>query len=276
MAEAKDGCAPLKDVDEDTFARFAEFAYTGDYTAGDPEILLDSSQIEAGEDKSDNDDGERAVPDDPPPPPPEPEEWPRADPVASSSSWGSSTVRRSKKKISKKKREYVVDEAPVEAYPEEEVYPVKKPTQASKRDNLWEEFRRPQYSALSPSFQPRENREPCEDYTTVFLSHARLYVFAETYQIEQLKYLVLHKLQQTLLVFTPYEERMGDVADLMQYTYVNTYDGSESMDPLRHLVALYAACMAEKLAGNGEFQDLLKEAGDLANDFVAELVKRLD
>lgn len=31
MAEASDGRAVLKDVDEDTFIRFCQFAYTGDY-----------------------------------------------------------------------------------------------------------------------------------------------------------------------------------------------------------------------------------------------------
>lgn len=45
MAEATSRVATLVDVDPDTFARFSQWGYTGDYTAVHPEILLDSSMI---------------------------------------------------------------------------------------------------------------------------------------------------------------------------------------------------------------------------------------
>ena len=47
MSEAKEGCAFLEDVEESTFVRFSQYAYTGDYTAADPDIVLDSSMIAA-------------------------------------------------------------------------------------------------------------------------------------------------------------------------------------------------------------------------------------
>lgn len=46
MSEARTGVATLEEVDPGTFARFSQWGYTGDYTAVDPEILLDSSNIE--------------------------------------------------------------------------------------------------------------------------------------------------------------------------------------------------------------------------------------
>ena len=51
MSEAITGVATLKDVDTGTFARFSQWGYTGDYTAVEPETLLDSPII--GTDRSD-------------------------------------------------------------------------------------------------------------------------------------------------------------------------------------------------------------------------------
>ena len=45
MKEANGGCARLDDVDSDTFSRFLEFVYTGDYTVPDPEIVLSANDI---------------------------------------------------------------------------------------------------------------------------------------------------------------------------------------------------------------------------------------
>jgi hypothetical protein len=50
----------------------------------------------------------------------------------------------------------------------------------------------------------RQNSSPTEDYTTVFLGHAQLYVFAEKWSIEDLKTLALFKLHKTLILFTLY------------------------------------------------------------------------
>jgi hypothetical protein len=42
MREAQDGFAGMKDVDAQTFVRFCEYIYIGDYTTVQYEVMLDS------------------------------------------------------------------------------------------------------------------------------------------------------------------------------------------------------------------------------------------
>jgi hypothetical protein len=46
MSKAQDGCAILKDVDEQTFVRFCEYSYTNDYTPAHHEIVIDLSIVD--------------------------------------------------------------------------------------------------------------------------------------------------------------------------------------------------------------------------------------
>jgi hypothetical protein len=52
MAEAKESCAFLEDVDEGTFVRFVEYMYTNDYPVPDPVIvqMASDSTFENGQD----------------------------------------------------------------------------------------------------------------------------------------------------------------------------------------------------------------------------------
>ena len=54
MKEAKEGSAWLEDIDEDTFTRFGQYAYTLDYPVPDPDILLDHSTIATDGSKTNN------------------------------------------------------------------------------------------------------------------------------------------------------------------------------------------------------------------------------
>ena len=45
LSEAKGECALLQDVDEGTFVRFSQYAYTEEYIAAASDILTDSSTI---------------------------------------------------------------------------------------------------------------------------------------------------------------------------------------------------------------------------------------
>ena len=167
MAEAQQGFAVLKEVDEDTFIRFVQWAYDGYY-----------SSAEHGPKPHDNHDkftptvmSFRQIP--------------TKRPFAET--WGSSDEDLSL-------------------------------PSAKKRQGLKESFMkrtcttRPDYITLP---RPRANKDPTEDYTDVFLCHARLYVFAEQYDIQLLKAQAFSELQLTLTSYTLYPERTGDIVALM-------------------------------------------------------------
>ena len=141
---------------------------------------------------------------------------------------------------------------------------------ASKRTLLWQKFSQQRYDAQIPYFEPRKNAESCEDYTEVFLSHARLYVFAEKYDVHELRYVALQKLQRTLAGFSLYKQRTGDISTLARYVYENTAERKAKADELRSLVVHYVACNIETLAKDELFRSLLKE-GSITGDLVDRL-----
>lgn len=150
------------------------------------------------------------------------------------------------------------------------------PASSAKKSESWNRFQNRTYASSRVSFQPRKNRESCEDYTEVFLGHARLYVFADQYDIGPLRELSLYKLQRTLTEFTLYDERVGDVVALMRYTYLNTFERSESAGDLRLLVGQYAACNVEDLSQSVVFRSLLGEDGSMAGDLLTQVLERVD
>ncbi len=89
-----------------------------------------------------------------------------------------------------------------------------------------------------------------------------------------MKCLSLHKLDQTLVGFTLYDERVEDIVDLIRYSYSNTADIPRSN--MRLLIIHYAACVIEDLARNTKFRSLLEEPGSLAKDLVGQMLRRLD
>ena len=91
--------------------------------------------------------------------------------------------------------------------------------------SLKEEFLYRTYS-ISPGngalSEPRTNERDREDWTDVFLSHARLWSFADRYDVVNLQRLTLHLLHRTLTVYTLHEKRVGDILTLIQFVYENT------------------------------------------------------
>ena len=275
MSEAVEGCALLEDVDEDTFVRFSQFAYTGDYDVAEPEILLDSSTIQPSPHSVDAPTGLNTlnepvpkvswgslvrankaaveavlepIPDD---------NWGSAEAPVGDSFGGSFGAKRARKKS--------LAYSGLEAMPK------------SKKADLWDKYRGLSYGTRI-IHKARKNGEPCEEYKEVFLSHARLYVFADKYGIDPLKRFSLHKLQRTLAVFSLYEERVGDIVQLLHWTYSNTRDSGSGMtvDDLRLLVVHYTACEIETLARKENFESLLEGNGAMGKDLVNALLERLD
>ncbi|MCJ1240828.1 hypothetical protein MMC14_008832 [Varicellaria rhodocarpa] len=103
---------------------------------------------------------------------------------------------------------------------------------------------------------------PNHDYLPVFLSHARLCVFATEYKIPSLKALALNKLHSALSHFEPYETQHGDIIKLTTYVYRSSF--IRKKDPLRELVIQYIVQEANRaIASSEQCLALVETCGDL-------------
>lgn len=91
----------------------------------------------------------------------------------------------------------------------------------------------------------RPSESLAEDYTSVFLRYARLYAFAEKWDITLLKAVVLHKLDAILCEYKSCETRYGEVVALIGYTYAHTLC-RERVDGLGELVTQYCGSRTDK------------------------------
>jgi len=240
MTEAQTRLVTLEDVQEDTFTLFCQFAYTGDYETPSCDILqkesIEGSEVAAVPDAFATISVVRAVPvSDTEPPAPLGE---------SQFDLGNGFGKSSKK--SKK----------------------------TKKALLRESFNHREYSPtisgqMYVNYSIHANGGPEEDFTRVFLGHARLYILAEKYGVEHLKKLVLHKIRKTLVSFTLHETRIGDVVELAQYIYSteNIPDQDQQIDELRALVVFYMVCEMDVLSGSEKFLSFLECGGLFVRDF---------
>ena len=109
----------------------------------------------------------------------------------------------------------------------------------------------------------------------MFLSHARLHVFAEKYDIQPLKVLAFENLQITLANFTLYNERTSDIIELLRYVYecVGTVPG---MKDLRDLMTEYMGYQMDTLMKDKNFKDLMiEDGGEMLGDFMEMVRKRI-
>jgi hypothetical protein len=272
MAEASIGVTEFEDVLEDTFTRFCQFAYVGDYETPAftrnleaensdslPSKTLSKSSLIVGEASKIDEHVEQAVAEVQPwefpveaqvevsveDPPPEAIEnnW---------HGWGETSKKKSKTKTYRSKSSILRQEFDKKSYDTETT------TSAAK-------FR----------CKIRGNELPEEDYTPVFLGHARLYVFAEKWGIDALKTLTLSKLHKTLAAFKIYEARRGDIVELVRFAYSNenTPDLDEGVDALRALVTHYVTCEVDSLIESPDFLALLEQQGLFPRDLVKMMVK---
>ncbi|KAF3480423.1 uncharacterized protein GIQ15_05770 [Arthroderma uncinatum] len=138
--------------------------------------------------------------------------------------------------------------------------------------NFWGPF--PTCSTSSIRHAVTSNTSAGQDFTPVFLAHAKLYVLADRYRVDNLRLLVLGKLHGTLQEFLPYKERIGDIVELVKFAYSdeNTLgNGAGNTDDLRKLVARYVAFQVDSMRSSEEFMELLQKNCDLIHDFLAEI-----
>jgi hypothetical protein len=71
-------------------------------------------------------------------------------------------------------------------------------------------------------FEPVPNTAPHRDIAPVLLGHARLYLLANKYNVQELENLVLHKLCHILKESELHEAQIAGVMELVRFTYENT------------------------------------------------------
>jgi hypothetical protein len=251
MAEAQKGFAVLEEVDEGTFARFVEWAYKGYYTAAAFEVEASSPASPVPSNKEECETTEWAEE-------PQAEEAPPAEPTG----YGFAT------------------EEPLTDLTWGKPKQEKKIKRGKTSQELKESFLRRKYDvrreviSIPPS---RANRGVHEDYTEVFLSHARLYVFAEKYDIQPLKKLALEEIHSTLAIYTLHRQRTGDIVALLRCVYADTGATPRGGEDLRTLLRDYIGYEMRVLMKDEEFIDLmLDDAGPLLRDFMKMVAKRIN
>lgn len=258
MKESEARCAKLEDVQVDDFIRFCEYAYCGDYTIPPWEDLpTEPSSVPGIHLQNNEDDG-----------------------------WG--PILQSKKKKHKKGRtvpplgDLAPEEVPepepdfVEAVYEEcePQYEIRIPsrtllrTQFNSRNYLKGDGSK---DTILRRFEPKANSAVEQNFTPVFLAHARLYCFAQLRLIAPLKALTLDKLHKTLMGFKLYTQRVGDIIELARCAYSNldipdrSDDGT--LDDLRKLVVEYIVCEIDTIGKCNEFISYMEEGGEFVGDF---------
>ncbi|QRD91352.1 hypothetical protein F9C07_2063450, partial [Aspergillus flavus] len=121
--------------------------------------------------------------------------------------------------------------------------------------------------ASKKTFAPRGNTQLNEDFTPVFLGHARLYVLADKYGIESLTQLVLEKLKQTLNDFKLSAANVTDIIELVRFTYAHTPRLATGRNELRTLVMMFIISSIGQIGETESFQELLGDGGDFVVDF---------
>ncbi len=124
-------------------------------------------------------------------------------------------------------------------------------------------------------FSPRSNTSPNQNFSPIFLAHARLYTFADMRLIEPLKCLALSKLRDSLLAFRLYPERTGDVIELARHAYSNGNDRGVdgTVEDLRRLVVDYIVSELSTFKKDVGFVSLLEDGGEFAGDLWCTVVQ---
>ncbi|KAG4441648.1 hypothetical protein IFR05_002855 [Cadophora sp. M221] len=239
LSESETGHAIWEDVSKDTFVRFAQFAYTGDYSV--PALATRETAVLDGEKIADAEQIAVAIP---------AYVYVSEDEVEP---FGGGYGEKPEKK-KKGKKGLVKEESPP--------------------DTAWVRFQEaitefPTFRKNSVyQYDPPSSFEPDKSYSSAFIGHASLWVMGNYRLVDSLKILALYKLHSTLAIFRITEKNVGDVVDLVRYAYSEEGAGiEEGTSGLRNLVCLFLVIHQRALCQDDGFMDLLGEGGQFVKDF---------
>jgi len=231
MSESLAGEATWQDVDQETFIRFTQFAYTGDYSV--PVMIAKVS-----------DQGFRFTSSLETEPEPVPESAPAPAPEEVDFGW----------RLKKKSQSHKTDRPP--PMPRSRAF-----------KSLTYPLLRPR-SNFAHTYDPAMSEGSDENIGEVLLIHASLYVLGEKWGVDSLKRLTLFKLHKTLSMLQLDGPKVTHIVKLARYAYSdeNTPDLDNGTDGLRNLICQYAATKAEVLSEDPLFIKMIEEGGAFVRD----------
>lgn len=131
------------------------------------------------------------------------------------------------------------------------------------------------YQTLSgefPSLRLPPSYEPDEDYTDIFLCHARVYFFAKQYGISNLGGFSLLKLVHALKSFNICAESYSEINQLFRYICERIAEKENQKDDLYLMVWLYAACKVEDLWKSAEFRELTVTSPNFSSGLITAIL----
>ena len=140
---------------------------------------------------------------------------------------------------------------------------------------LWNQFATKKYCANPAQQHVQRSQQFIKKDFDNLICHAKIRQLANKYEIDELKVLSLHKLQQTLIHCPGDLKRSSKVVTLLRHVYQSTFKSNEPDRELRKLIVRYLAFAVEDLAFNPEFQALLKEENELGADLVVGVLSKL-
>ncbi|KAL5607745.1 hypothetical protein FOBRF1_008242 [Fusarium oxysporum] len=146
-----------------------------------------------------------------------------------------------------------------------------------KRFEAMRNFARPPYNSSmihggAPAVTSLQNtQEGKYSYLPVFLSHARLYILADKYGVEDLRRLSICRLHCILYYFYFDQYHVPDIVALAQELFENTVED----DIAREIIVEYFVCFIEYIRDTPEVKELLRKGGDFPVALVSRMAMRL-
>lgn len=274
MQEAVEGRVIWEDLDEGTFVRFIHWAYTGSYNIPEPDILLDATLVGDGKSHQTGASTTEVTSAD--------VTQPRSLATLSTSGVQTNCPRcqcvwwQGNYKVCSCGRTFANWCAQCQLYGDNVKCPRCIGDQLKKRNVLAKQFTSDSCTTPSGALaSPRQNKEEAEDYSQIFLAHARLYVLADKYNVPKLSKLAYQKLWSTLKDFTIYPSRANDVISMIIYTF-GAFSESARDNKMCKMLALYAACMFEDLVKCNAFEELINQSPIFTHQMMKMIAERLD
>lgn len=122
----------------------------------------------------------------------------------------------------------------------------------------------------------RTTKNPSDSRAELPVSHAKLYVLADTYGIESLAKHSCYQLARTLIGFKFHKQGITGINELIRYSFENTVDKGGKQDLLRSVICITAACQFKVLWADGEFRNIYQTTSEFMYGVMNHMLKRMD